>query len=175
MRRNKIWLEMDLQWGNTGDALYPIIHPDTAKYCDIGRILEPDARKYDKDYLFKQEWEGKYCKIDPALLINVKYPLGRGDHIIGPGKYEVEIVAAAVGAKLVKQTVLIEFNEWYQDGDKMMNSVELDSKKNIYRIYYYFDRWELIYSALCSLLKPINERCENKKHDPDRMKHLKGT
>lgn len=170
--KGKIWLEMDLQWSNTGDSYYPLIYPNTAKYCDLGFILDPNARKYDERYFFQNTWDGKYGEIDPALLMNVKYPLGGGDHILGPGKYEIEIVAAAVGAKLVKQTVVIEFNDWSQNADERMKSVKLDSKKNIYRIYYYFDRWELIYSALCSLLKPINARCQNKKHNRDRMDHL---
>jgi len=128
--KGKIWLEMDLQWSNTGDSYYPLIYPNTAKYCDLGFILDPNARQYDKRYFFQNTWNGKYREIDPALLMNVKYPLGGGDHILGPGKYEIEIVAAAVGAKLVKQTVVIEFNDWSQNADERMKSVRLDSKKN---------------------------------------------
>jgi len=174
--KGKKWhLAMDLQWGNAGDSFYPKIHPNTERYCNIGIISEPNSRKHDPRYYYDEILKReKYDESEPALLINVKYPLRKGDHIVGPGRYELEVVVTAAEAKLLRRTVIIEFDKWYDNELEMMKSIKLFLQNKLYCFCYYFSDLERFFRAICSILNPINERCENKKHDPDRMKHLKG-
>lgn len=166
-------LAMDLQWGNTGDSFYPQIHPDTERYCNIGIISEPNSRKHDPRYYYDEILKrGKYEDSEPALLINVKYPLRKGDHIVGPGRYELEVVVTAVEAKLLRHTVIIEFDKWYDNEFEMMKSINLFLRNKFYRFCDYFIGLERFFCAVYSVLNPIGKRCENKKHDPDRMVHL---
>jgi hypothetical protein len=174
--KGKKWhLAMELQWGNAGDSFYPKIHPNTERYCNIGIISEPNSRKHDPRYYYDEILKReKYEESEPALLINVKYPLRKGDHIVGPGRYELEVVVTAAEAKLLRRTVIIEFDKWYDNELEMMKSIKLFLQNKLYCFCYYFSDLERFFRAICSILNPINERCENKKHDPDRMKHLKG-
>ena len=126
--KSSVPLAMDLQWGNTGDAFYPRIHPDTEKYCNIGFLTTPSSRKLDPRYYYNEEWESKYEINETALLINVKYPLAKGDHIVGPGKYELDIVITAVDAKPVKKTIVIEFDQWNDNEEEMLKTITLKFK-----------------------------------------------
>lgn len=169
----KKWpLAMDLQWGNTGDSFYPQIHPDTERYCNIGIIGEPKSRKHDPRYFYDELKDVKYKNDDPALLINIKYPLRKGDHIIGPGKYKLELFITATGIKLKKCKVVIDFDKWYDDDIVMHKSIDLYIQNIYYYIFYFFNSRKISFSALCSALKPINERCQSKEHKVDRMKQL---
>jgi len=111
-------LAMDLGWGNTGGSFYPKIHPHIEKYCNIGFIYDPKGRKHNDQYNFKEDWPGKYEAHEPALYINVAYPLVRGDHIVGPGRYEIDLAITAEGADLLEKTVEIEFRDWYNHDEE---------------------------------------------------------
>lgn len=129
MLKGEEWpLAMDLQWGNTGDAFYPQIHPNTERYCNIGIIDEPSSRSHDPRYFYDDKKGEKYENGQPALLINVKYPLRKADHIVGPGEYELELIVTAVGAILVRRTLKIKFEKWHDDEKKMLESITLTLK-----------------------------------------------
>ncbi|RDD31088.1 hypothetical protein CR161_10475 [Prosthecochloris sp. ZM] len=116
-------LAMDLVWGNTGDSFYPKIHPHIEKYCNIGFIYDPKGRKHNHQYYFSEDRPGKYKAHEPALYINVAYPLARGDHIVGPGRYEIDLAITAEGADLLEKTVQIEFRDWHDDEKTMLRSI----------------------------------------------------
>ncbi|RXK81628.1 hypothetical protein EST62_11800 [Chlorobaculum sp. 24CR] len=114
------YLAMDMVWANSGDDFFPRIYPDSERYCDIALILDPDIRGFDSRYYCHQQWSGKYEEKEPALCIQVRYPLGSGDHIKGPGRYGLHVVVSGKDVEPINKEIIIDtcdFKSW-PDRDK---------------------------------------------------------
>lgn len=108
-----IEIGMNLKWSNVGGMFFSHIPAKGGeKYCDIGFITDPTRRSYDLRYCEDGAGKGKYNAHQPALCFMVTHPLSEGQHIVGPGVYEIFITVLALGAAPVKAKMLIEFSEW---------------------------------------------------------------
>lgn len=133
-------LDMYLNPENIGTKRKKIpwdIPSKTGMYWDLGIIADPKYRKNDKRYFLKEEWAGKYKNNEPALLITVTYQLATGYHIVGRGKYEVDILIVADQIKARKKTILIDtssFVKWPIDRQTPEEEEEEISEKIIFKV-----------------------------------------
>ncbi len=109
----------------------------TGIYLDFGVISDPKYRINDKRYFEKEEWKGKYKKNEPALLIAVTYQLATGYHIVGSGKYEIDILIVADQINPINKTILIDtssFVEWPIDCQTPEEEEEKILEKIIFKV-----------------------------------------
>jgi hypothetical protein len=107
---------MNLKWANfSGAVFFPRIAPGMGKHCDLAHIVEPAGRE-----ALNENVPGlpvTQCCLSFEL---VEAPNHRG-HIVGPGEYELEVLAAAdnVGPKKGRVRVTLK-GPWYADEATML-------------------------------------------------------
>jgi hypothetical protein len=103
-------IDMHLTMGNIGFnySQFPNIQSKNGVYWNFGMIANPKYRKNYKEYFYCEKWENKYKESEPALVMFLTYRLALGNHIIGPGNYEVDILVTCDQLKAIKKTILID-------------------------------------------------------------------
>jgi len=94
---------------------YPSIQPLNRGSWTIGMIADPKYRKNYKEYRCREEWVSKYRRDEPALVLALQYKLADGVHIVGPGKYKLDLLVSADKAVNVFATIEVDtsrINKW---------------------------------------------------------------
>jgi hypothetical protein len=110
------FLDMPLILGNTGGnySKHPNLQSETGMYWNLGMIANPKFRNKDGRYFCRNNWPDKYEENEPALLITVTYPLEVGNHIVGCGRYLIDILIVADQVKPIKKTIVIDTSKLRQ-------------------------------------------------------------
>lgn len=94
---------MNLKWANIGQIYFPSIAPKMGKHCDIGHIVDPTSRHL----LNEDSPKLQLTREQTSLAFDLMVSPNNKSHIIGPGKYELDILVAAENARPVKFTISI--------------------------------------------------------------------
>jgi hypothetical protein len=108
---------MNLAWANLKTMYMPLIPPQTGKHCDLGHVPDPAHRATLGE-------ENRALGLTPAetsLTFDlVASPNHRG-HIVGSGRYQLDVVAAAENAAPKRETIDIRLGgPWYADWQRML-------------------------------------------------------
>jgi hypothetical protein len=108
---------MNLKWANLGHIYFPTIAPGMGKYCDIGHIVDPTCRATVGEDSPNLALSNHQTSLAFDLMVS---PNHRG-HIIGPGKYQLNILVAAENAPPIKKIITINLSgTWDADEIKML-------------------------------------------------------
>jgi len=108
---------MNLTWANLG-VTYNRILPGMAKHCDVGHIVDP-ARRRDMDN--EDVPELRLSSTEATLAFELIARPNNKTHIVGPGKYELDIQVAAENARPITRTLTISLpGTWYADENRML-------------------------------------------------------
>lgn len=108
---------MNLKWADIGVIYFPSIAPEMGKHCDIGHIVDPSLRHLLNEDSPKLGLTNQQTSLTFDLMVA---PNHKG-HIIGPGKYQLEIMVAAENAHPAKKTLSILLQgTWNANATKML-------------------------------------------------------
>lgn len=109
---------INLKWAHINSMYFPSIAPEMAKHCNIGHIVDPTRR-----HLLPNEKVTRLNLTDQqtSLAFEVVVSPNQGGHVVGPGKYRLEILVAAENARPLHKMIEISVRgEWYADEAKML-------------------------------------------------------
>jgi hypothetical protein len=95
---------MNLRWANLPLIYFPRIAPDMGRHCNVGHVIDP-ARPPLIPY---EDAPPRLALTNQstALAFDLMAPSNKG-HIVGPGKYELDILVPAGNARPRRWTVTI--------------------------------------------------------------------
>ncbi len=108
---------MNLKWANLGGIYFPSISPEMGKHCDVGHIADPAIRQQ----LGEENPALGLNAGDISLAFDLMVAPNNMTHIIGPGRYELDIIVAAEDARPRSETLEIRLpGPWYADAQRML-------------------------------------------------------
>ncbi len=116
---------MNLKWTNLGPIsvssiapiYFPSIAPRMGKHCDVGHIADPAMRPQ----LGEENPALGLNAQEVSLAFDLMVSPNNMTHIIGPGRYQLDILVAAENARPLPQTLEITLpGPWYADADRML-------------------------------------------------------
>ncbi len=94
---------MNLSWSDIGGIYFSRIAPEMGKHCDIAHVTDPARRQLVREDAPALGLSDQQC----SLVFNlITRPNHRG-HIVGPGKYQLDILVAADNVRPLKKTIAI--------------------------------------------------------------------
>jgi len=109
---------MNLRWAHVGAPYYETIPPGLSKYCDLGHVVDPVKR----GLLASERLPQRPDQPDKTLFsLDLLVKPNTGSHLLPPGTYRLELVAAAGNAKPVSRTVELNVTgNWFEDETRML-------------------------------------------------------
>ena len=114
---------MNLKWSDLGEIYFPVIGAGMGKHCDLAHIIDPAQRAGRSQAEFRGEnnpqlnLTAQQCAFSFDLMVA---PNHRG-HIVGPGRYRIEVVVAAQNARPEPHTFEINLSgPWYPNEADML-------------------------------------------------------
>jgi len=115
----KQFLPLNLIWAYSGEIFFPrILGRGLKKHCDLAYIIDPSRLQVieERDMLLsRDEYANK-----KVLVLCFRHKPFTGTYILEPGKYRLGIAVAAANARPVRETVEINFLDWFQDERTML-------------------------------------------------------
>ncbi|MBM3943667.1 MAG: hypothetical protein FJ316_12295 [SAR202 cluster bacterium] len=109
---------MNLVWASIGGMYMLNLSPRMSKHCDLGHIVDPAQRSQVPGE------ESPNLELDnetTSLTFSVIAPPNHMGHIIGPGQYQLEILAGAENVPALRATLLILLHgAWHDDEATML-------------------------------------------------------
>ena len=108
----------NLIWSNLGAKVFPAIHKDAGRHCDIFHIIDPLNRKL----IWQENDERGDIPIDKAILsFDTRSKSNTKDYLQPPGRYRLEVMVSADNAGAFSKILEINLNgEWYEDEERML-------------------------------------------------------
>jgi hypothetical protein len=108
---------MNLSWSDVGGIYFSRIAPEMGKHCDIAHVTDPARRAAVGEDAPMLDLTDQQCSLAFNLITR---PNHRG-HIVGPGKYRLDILVAADNVRPLKKTLEISLQgPWNSDDTKML-------------------------------------------------------
>jgi hypothetical protein len=109
---------MNLKWANTaGDIYIPRLVPDMPKHCDVCHVIDPARRWGTADDRRDLELPADRT----SMAFDLQTAPNHKAHIVGPGKYVLEVLVAAENRRPVRRSVQIELEgHWNPDETTML-------------------------------------------------------
>ena len=109
---------MNLLWANPpGTVYWPVIVSEMGKHCDLAHIVDPALRAQRGE-------ENPALGLPPdrtSLAFDLMAAPNHKGHIVGPGRYQLDIVVAAENSRPLTETVEINLEgPWYADETRML-------------------------------------------------------
>jgi len=125
--RIEAFLSDNLDWNSAflnqdiiGKIYYDNIFSDTFKFCELGRILEPEKR-----HLIPLENNPKLSikeKEDTIFSLNIIKRYNNLYFLLSPGTYKIKVLVAGENFKLIKKEYELEITgKWFEDEARMLN------------------------------------------------------
>ncbi len=110
---------INLVWSNVGVMLFPAIHPEAEKHCDVFHIIDPSNRSKAKGE--NPQWNIPANKAILSFDTIVKSnTLG---YLQPSGGYYLEILVAAENSKTLPVKIRIKTDgDWFDDEEQMLKS-----------------------------------------------------
>ena len=111
---------MNLKWANTNAAIYyPVISPMMGKHCDIAHVVDPGRRK--RPALMENNPALGLADDKTSLTFDLQTSPNHRGHIVGPGKYELDLLIAAENADPIAHTIEIRLEgPWDSNETRML-------------------------------------------------------
>lgn len=108
---------MNLKWADVHFIYFPSIAPEMGKHCDLGHIVDPTCRSL----LHEDVPSLGLTDQQTSLAFDVMVVPNHRGHIIGPGKYQLDILVAAENVRPIRRTIAIVLRgTWNRDETKML-------------------------------------------------------
>jgi hypothetical protein len=108
---------MNLKWAHLNSLYFPSIAPKMGKHCNIGHIVDPARRHLLPEEVPRLNLTDQQTTLAFEVVV---IPNHKG-HIVGPGKYRLEVLIAAENARPVCKTIEISLQgAWYPDQAQML-------------------------------------------------------
>jgi hypothetical protein len=108
------FLPMNLKWAHGGEVFAPGISPTMGKHCDLGHLIDPQAREQ-----FGDDLEG-VPDAQTILSLDLEFPPPTKSHLIPPGTYQLQLKIAASNCAVVNKTLELTITgSWFPDEKRM--------------------------------------------------------
>jgi hypothetical protein len=115
------FIPMQLIWSNIGTMLYPALHPDAERHCDIFHIVDPSRRTTELANTMENA-DREDIPPDKAILsFDTRAKANTKGHLQPPGDYHLKIVVTSENTKAVEKILKIETTgDWINDEGRML-------------------------------------------------------
>jgi hypothetical protein len=110
------FLPMNLGWSHVGGIYFSRIAPEMGKHCDIGHVTDPAGRHSVGEDAPALGLTDQQCSMVFNLIVR---PNHKG-HIVGPGKYRLDILVAADNVRPIKKTIAISLQGPWDANETIM-------------------------------------------------------
>ena len=107
---------MNLKWADIGQMFWPIIAPDMGKHCDVVHITDPAKRVVLGEDSPRLRLSDKQTNMAFDLITAPNHK----NHIVGPGKYHLDIIVAAENSRPFRKTLEITLEGTWDDHETIM-------------------------------------------------------
>lgn len=105
---------MNLLWAHEHKVYMPLLSPKVSKYCDLGHILLPAARRAEGYDLPGVEADSTILALDMQSEPEMK------GHLVGPGSYRMGLVVSAANSTSRKAQLEFTLEGRWHDSENMM-------------------------------------------------------
>jgi len=117
-KRIDVFPPMNLVWSHVSTMHFPFIAPKTGKHCDLAHIVEPQKRPAVGEEPSSWQFGPQEC----SLVLKVIHLPNHKGHIVGPGKYQLDIQVAAENVPPLERTIEINLRgPWDPDEATMLS------------------------------------------------------
>ncbi len=116
------FIPMQLIWSNIGQMLYPALHPDAKRHCDVFHIVDPSGRATQLANSMENADREDIPRDKAILSFDTRAKANTKGHLQPPGDYHLKIVVTSENTKALQKTLRIETTgDWIDDEGRMLS------------------------------------------------------